>query len=61
MSIGAKIKDSRIVGTPYVAVFGNTLDKGYVEVENTRTGKKKVVEVEKFALYFRGLTRYIRN
>lgn len=61
ISIGSKIKDSRIVGTPYVAVFGKTLDKGYVEVENTRTGKKKVVEIEKFASYFRGLTRYIRN
>jgi len=48
ISIGAKIKDSKIVGTPYVSVFGNTLEQGTIEVENNATGEKLVIELEKF-------------
>ena len=29
-SIGAKIKDRKITGTPYVAVFGRTLEQGFI-------------------------------
>lgn len=40
LSIGAKIKDSKILGIPYVVVFGNTIEKGYVTIENNKTNGK---------------------
>lgn len=48
ISIGAKIKDSKVVGTPYVSVFGNTLEEGNIEVENNATGEKSIIRIEKF-------------
>lgn len=48
MSIGAKIKDSRIVGCPYTVVFGNSLNEGALEIENNKTGEKTRVSVEEF-------------
>lgn len=52
LSIGAKIKDSKITGTPYVVVFGRTLDQGYVEVENNSTGEKLNMTIDEFILNF---------
>lgn len=48
LSIGAKIKDSKIVGTPYVAIFGKTLEEGYIEVENNLSGEKIKLSFEEF-------------
>ena len=53
VSIGMKIKDSKICGTPYTVVFGRSLDESYLEVENNKTGEKqniKLDEFEKFCL-----------
>ena len=36
VSIGAKIKDSKMVGCPYMAVLGKSMDNGYIEVENNK-------------------------
>ncbi|MFA6753101.1 MAG: aminoacyl--tRNA ligase-related protein [Bacilli bacterium] len=55
MGIGAKIKDSKIAGTPYVVVFGNTLDQGFVEVENNLTGAKIKLSTEEFIDIFKEL------
>ena len=52
LSIGAKIKDSKIVGTPYVAIFGKTLDEGYIEVENNLNGDKIKLNFEDFINLF---------
>lgn len=52
LSIGAKIKDSKIVGTPYVAVFGKTLEQGFIEVENNLTGEKTELSIEEFVTSF---------
>jgi len=51
LSIGAKIKDSRIVGTPYTVVFGKSLDNGIVEIENNRTGEKREIALEEFVSF----------
>ena len=51
VSIGAKIKDSRIVGAPYTVVLGKSLDNGVVEIENNRTGEKKVATLDEFVLF----------
>lgn len=52
LSIGAKIKDSKIVGTPYVAVLGKTLEQGFIEVENNATFAKTKISIEKFVEAF---------
>lgn len=52
LSIGSKIKDSKVVGTPYMAVLGKTLDNGYVEVENNFNGEKTELSIEEFILSF---------
>ncbi|MDD2409496.1 MAG: His/Gly/Thr/Pro-type tRNA ligase C-terminal domain-containing protein [Bacilli bacterium] len=63
MGIGAKIKDSKIVGIPYVVVFGNTLDQGFVEVENNLTNAKTQLSLEEFIKTFNELqiTKKINN
>lgn len=48
ISIGSKIKDSKILGVPYVTVFGKTLDNGIIEVENNLTGEKIKMNLEMF-------------
>ena len=55
MGIGAKIKDSKVVGIPYVVVFGNTLDQGFIEVENNLTNKKIKLSTKEFVLAFKEL------
>ena len=52
VTIGAKIKDSKITGTPYVAVFGRTLEQGFVEVENNLTGEKTNMTMDEFITNF---------
>lgn len=48
VSIGMKIKDSKICGTPYTVVFGRSLDEGCLEIENNKTGEKQTVKLEDF-------------
>ena len=60
LSIGAKIKDSKVVGTPYVAVFGKTLENDFVTVENNKTGDKIDLTLEQFVLAFTELEKYRR-
>ena len=48
VSIGMKIKDSKICGAPYTVVFGRSLDEGNLEIENNKTGEKQIVNLEDF-------------
>ena len=48
INIGAKIKDAKILGTPFVAILGDKTENGTFELEETLTGKKTIVEIEKF-------------
>lgn len=52
LSIGSKIKDSKMIGIPYVVIFGKTLDEGYVEVENNLTGEKTRMSIENLITSF---------
>ena len=45
VSIGAKIKDSKMLGARYLLVMGNTLDDGFVELENNETLEKEKIGV----------------
>lgn len=40
--LGAKIKDCLMLGTPYMLVIGDKQETGMYEIENSRTGEKKV-------------------
>lgn len=48
VSIGAKIKDAKVLGIPYISVFGKTLDEGNVEIENMATSEKSLIAVENY-------------
>ena len=51
-SIGVKIKDCKILGTPYMAVLGDKVEAGKVELENVRTGEKEVITIEELVEKF---------
>ena len=51
-SLGEKIKDSYVLGTPYVVILGNKFDGENVEVEETKTGKKENIKLNEFTNYF---------
>lgn len=61
LSIGTRLKDSKVVGTPYVAVFGKTLDQDFVTVENNKTGKKIDLTLEQFVSSFIELKKYKKD
>lgn len=44
LSIGARIKDAYVLGTPYVIVLGNNSKENSYEVENTRTSEKEYLD-----------------
>lgn len=44
--LGAKIKDCYMLGTPYMLVIGDKQEEGMYEVEDSRTGEKKLFSEE---------------
>ena len=55
ISIGAKIKDSKIVGSPYMAVIGKSVDNGKIEIEEIKTGAKQEINIDEFVNYCKNL------
>ena len=45
LTIGAKIKDCKVFGTPYLVVLGDKQDGENIELENTKTGETKIVDI----------------
>ncbi len=45
-SIGEKIRNAKILGIPYIAIMGNNTEEGFVEIERTRDGAKKIMKIE---------------
>lgn len=54
-SIGAKIKDSKMLGTPYTVVFGNSLNEGKLEIENNKTGEKQLIGADQFVDFVKNI------
>lgn len=52
LSIGAKIKDCKITGTPYFIILGNKLNEDIIEIENSITGEKIIVNKEELLNIF---------
>ena len=46
VTMGAKIKDSKILGTPYIVVIGDRQEGETLELEDARTGETKAVTIE---------------
>ena len=46
ISLGAKIKDVKILGTPYMLVVGEKATENELEIENVKTGEVKKVSIE---------------
>ena len=46
VTMGAKIKDSKILGTPYITVIGDKQEGENIELENTKTGEVKTVTLQ---------------
>ena len=52
-----RIKDTKLLGVPFVTVFGNTLQEGFVEIEETKTGEKKKVALADYVKAVLSLTK----
>ena len=46
LSIGVKIKDCKVLGTPYMAVLGDKVEAGMIELEDVRSGEKEVITID---------------
>ncbi len=55
LSMGNRINDVFVLGTPYIVVLGNKFDGENVEVENSKTGEKEVVALGELANFFKSL------
>lgn len=42
-TMGAKMKDCKVLGTPFMVVLGDKVEEGFVEFENTKTGEKAII------------------
>lgn len=51
-SLGEKIKDCYVLGTPYIAILGKKFDGENIEVEETKTGKKLNVNINDISKLF---------
>ena len=52
ISIGSKIKDARILGTPYVLVLGDKQQGDNLEIENLKTGEKEQTTIKEISRIF---------
>lgn len=50
--LGEKIKDCLMLGTPYMLVIGDKQEEGKFEVENSKTGEKKIYTEEELIKEF---------
>ncbi len=50
--LGAKIRDCLMLGTPYMLVIGDKQEDGKFEVENSKTGEKKIYTEEELIKEF---------
>ena len=46
VTIGAKMKDCKVLGTPYLVVIGDRQEGEKVELEEIKTGKKEEVTID---------------
>lgn len=52
-SLGNKIKDAYVLGTPYIIILGSKFDNENIEIEETKTGEKFTVKVDEIINFFK--------
>ena len=50
---GNKRKDAYVLGTPYVAIIGDKMEEGKIEIEDTKTGEKMLISIDKIANFLK--------
>ena len=55
LSIGNRINDVYVLGTPKIIVLGNKFDGKNYEIENTSDNSKEIVSIEEIVKYFKDL------
>lgn len=50
-TIGSKIRDCKMLGTPYMAILGEKQKLGEIEIEETKTGEKVTILKEELITY----------
>ena len=53
LTIGSKIKDCKILGTPYLIVIGDKQEGDIITIESAKTGEKKDIKIEEIVDNFR--------
>lgn len=53
LSIGAKIKDTKVLGTPYVLVLGDKMEGETLEVEDIKTGEKTAMNLDELIKFLK--------
>ena len=53
ITMGGKIKDTKILGTPYLIVIGDKQEGNIFELENVKTGEKKSLTIEEIIKKFK--------
>lgn len=51
-SLGSRINDTYVLGTPYFTVIGDKYDGNTIEIEETKTGNKESIEINQVAQFF---------
>lgn len=54
-SIGSKIRDCQILGTPYIAILGNRTKDDEIEIQVSATGEKRVLKAAELLLVLKKL------
>ena len=52
LSIGNRINDTYVLGTPYFTIIGDKFDNETIEIEETKTGNKEIVNIKEINNYF---------
>ncbi len=53
ISIGSKMKDCKILGTPYMIILGDKAQENKIELENVKTGEKQILTIEEILKMFK--------
>jgi len=55
IQIGAKIKDCKVLGTPYMIVLGDKTEGDKLELENNKTGDKEILTIQELIERFKNV------
>jgi len=53
LNIGAKMKDCKVLGTPYMVILGDRTEENQLEIENIKTGEKTTLTLQELIKKFK--------